>query len=235
MRIIAYLRVSTESQVTYGRNGIAAQRFACEEWAKKNNRIIHKFYQDAGYSGALPLHRRPGLLQAINDIQKGDILLVYRTDRIARVKKTLYDIKGELERKKCKLLSTMGEGTEATDEYDLNAGIMEDASEFLLSVERRLARVRTKHRMDEKKANNERMGHIPFGFRVCDDGVHLQSFDDEQRIIEAMQFLVSNGTSIRKAAKIMNDRKLLNRNSKPWTHASFFRIVSRQGALAKQK
>ena len=234
MRVIAYLRVSSIKQVQSGRDGISAQRYACEEYAKKNNLVIDRFFEDIGLSGALKIHRRPGLVGALNDLKKGDTLLVYKTDRLARTKEILYAIKEDVEKKKCRFISCLGEGTESKGKYDFTARMSEETAEFALSMERLLAEIRTKNKMDEKKSKNERVGHIPFGMKLSDDGVHLEQDPKEQEIMMYMQQLRRDGYSITKASAYLNERKLFNRGGIPWGRSSFFRISSRDRAEVKQ-
>lgn len=234
MRVIAYLRVSSIQQVQNGKDGISAQRYACEEFAKKSDFVIDMFFEDVGLSGALPIHRRLGLVNALNELKKGDVLLVYKTDRLARTKKILYAIKEEIEKKKCKFLSCLGEGTESKGKYDFTARMGEETAEFALSMERLLAEIRTKNKMDEKKSRNECVGHIPYGMKLAEDGVHLELCSQEQAIISVMRELKESGTPIRKAACILNERNLLNRGNRPWNHGSFFRIMKRNRAVRIQ-
>ena len=234
MRIIAYLRVSSIQQVQNGKDGISAQKYACEEYAKKHSLVIDRFFEDVGMSGALPIHRRLGLVNSLNELKKGDVLLVYKTDRLARTKKILYSIKDEIEKKKCKFLSCLGEGTESTGKYDFTARMSEETAEFALSMERLLAEIRTKNKMDEKKSKNECVGHVPFGMKLAEDGIHLELCEKEQQVLATIRELREQGYSIRKGADILNERELFNRDKRLWNYGSFFRIMTRNRAVGKQ-
>lgn len=58
------------------------QRKLCEEFARKHNMTVAAVVEDPDVSGADEC--RPKLVDAVNMLKKGDILLVYRLDRIAR-------------------------------------------------------------------------------------------------------------------------------------------------------
>lgn len=235
MRIIAYLRVSTDKQVQNGKDGISAQKYACEQFAKNKGWCIDEFVEEAGLSGALKISRRPGLMSAIERIKKGDILIVYKLDRLARTRQVLDKIIEEVEeKKKARIISSLGEGTETKNRYDFNARMGENTAIFALSMERTLAEIRTKNKMDEKKSKNECVGHIPYGFKLCDDGLHLEVNIDEQKIIKEMAILREQGLTIRKAANVLNEKNLFNRGNRPWTYSAFFRICNRHGAVANQ-
>ena len=89
--------------------------------------------------------------------------------------------------------------------------------------------------MDEKKSKNECVGHIPYGFKLCQDGVHLEQCEEEQNVIVAMLQLRDQGISTRKGAKILNDMNLFNRGNKPWSRSAFLRILTRHGADVNRK
>ena len=77
MNFIAYLRVSTASQVESGA-GLDAQEDACRRVAGE----LAGIYRDEGVSGKTGLHKRPELLKAINELRKGDALIVAKRDRL---------------------------------------------------------------------------------------------------------------------------------------------------------
>lgn len=85
MRLIAYLRVSSASQVDGF--GLDVQRKAVRRWAKANGHRIVDEQVDAGVSGALDAADRPALSAALQALRKppcADGLVVARLDRLAR-------------------------------------------------------------------------------------------------------------------------------------------------------
>jgi DNA invertase Pin-like site-specific DNA recombinase len=85
MRLIAYLRVSTDAQAEHGL-GLDIQRRAIRAWAKsQGHRIVH-WHSDEGISGSNGVESRQGLLDALNDLEAADAqgLVMYRLDRLAR-------------------------------------------------------------------------------------------------------------------------------------------------------
>ena len=187
--------------------------------------VLHKSFSDAGLSGALPIHRRPGLQQALNEIEKGDILLVAYRDRLARDTEVMCDINKFVRTKKAKIVSCAGEGTESEDQYDLASAIAYYASDFLSKMEQVLAKVRIKKKLDEKRSKGERCGYIPFGKKLTDDGIHVDDCEDEKKIIEEMRSLELAGYSLAKIADNLNKRHLYNRDGKKWNYASVYRIL----------
>ena len=69
LRLVAYLRVSTDEQAQSGL-GLEAQGHACRQWAAREGfDLAGPFANDV--SGAAPLDRRPGLLDAIGALLEG--------------------------------------------------------------------------------------------------------------------------------------------------------------------
>lgn len=84
MRLIGYVRVSTDSQVDGF--GLAEQERAIRRWARANGHRVVEVLQDAGLSGALDAVDRPGLAAALDALLRPDVdgLVVARLDRFAR-------------------------------------------------------------------------------------------------------------------------------------------------------
>lgn len=80
MRVIAYLRVSTDEQAT----GIEAQRAAIREEIERRDWPEPEWVIDEGFSGGNT--RRPGLRAALDALAEGraDALVVSRMDRLSR-------------------------------------------------------------------------------------------------------------------------------------------------------
>src|SRR4051794_6445675 len=83
MRAIIALRVSTDDQADAG-NGMNAQLDACRAWAAREGRPVVGPFLDEGVSGAAPLDKRPGLMGALAEVGKGDVLLFAKRDRLGR-------------------------------------------------------------------------------------------------------------------------------------------------------
>ncbi len=83
MRLVAYLRVSSVSQIDAW--GLDRQEAAIKKWARSNGHKIVHWSRDEGVSGTLDAIDRPGMSEAISLIGHGaDGLLVADLDRFAR-------------------------------------------------------------------------------------------------------------------------------------------------------
>jgi len=226
MKLYVYIRVSTDYQTESGA-GLSAQRDACQKWAEEQEMVVDSVFSEEGVSGSTSLEKRPALIEAINMLQEGDVLLVAKRDRLGRDIIHVAMIEAAINRKKSRVISVAGEGTTGEDPSSILMRRMIDAfSEF----ERNIICERTKAAMQAKKKKNERVGHIPFGFRLSEDGVHLEECPKENSILKQIQKLKEKGLSTRKIAKEMNKREAFNRGGSRWNHASIHRVMTKMAA-----
>ncbi len=85
MKILVYLRVSTDRQADEGL-GLEVQEAACRAWAKAHKHRVVAVLCDRGISGAKDLDDRPALADALTALKAGEAagIVVYRLDRLAR-------------------------------------------------------------------------------------------------------------------------------------------------------
>lgn len=221
MKVIGYLRVSTDQQAESGL-GLDAQRIACEEYAKKVGCDQIEIFKDEGLSGSLSLDKRPGMLAAISSLKKGDILVVAKRDRLGRDPLVVAMIEAAISRKEARIVSTAGEGTDSDDPSSILMRRMIDA---FGEYERLVIKARTKAALGAKKSRGERVGHIPFGYKLAEDGLHIEADELEKDILRQMRELRRNGLSIRDIADEMNRREAFNRGQAKWNHASIHRVM----------
>ena len=222
MKILAYIRLSTEAQADSGA-GLEAKLNACENYAKRQGLTIHKIFRDEGIGGAVDLENRPGLMDLLNELQKGDVLLCAKRDRLARGDNMAL-IQMTVNKKKARLISCAGEGTEG-DQDDPMSYMMRGMTDLFAGFERLLIKSRTKAALQAMKREGKRVGHIPFGFQQAQDGIYLEESPEEQDILRQMSELKAEGLSIQDIANALNERNAFNRGGSRWNHASVHRIM----------
>ncbi|MDP2815837.1 MAG: recombinase family protein [Rectinemataceae bacterium] len=221
MKYIIYQRVSTEEQADT-RNGLNAQADSCKVYISRSAGELLSVHSDEGISGAASLDKRPGLLAAIGELGKGDVLIVAKRDRLGRDPLVLAMIEASVNRKGARVISASGEGTENDDPSSILMRRMVDAfSEY----ERLIIKARTKAALQAKKARNERVGHIPFGYRLAADGKHLEPCEYERAILEEIGALKASGLSLRGIAQELNRKGLTNRGNE-WKHVAVSRVAA---------
>ncbi len=226
MRILAYIRVSTEQQSESGA-GLSAQINSCQKWADLQGLPLHSVFSDEGISGSTGIEKRPSLMDAINCLEKGDVLIVAKRDRIGRDPIHVAMIEASAKRKGARIVSAAGEGTEDNNPSSVFMRRLIDAfSEF----ERNIICERTRAAMQAKRAKGERVGHIPFGYRLSNDNIHIEKDQAEQLILKQIMDLMEQGLSTRKLAAEMNRRGAFNRGGSKWNHASIHRVMTKMAA-----
>lgn len=85
MKIIGYVRVSTDDQADSGL-GLAAQREAISGAASARGWELVDIVEDAGVSGTVALESRPGFSSILRDLESGavDGVVVAKLDRLSR-------------------------------------------------------------------------------------------------------------------------------------------------------
>ena len=219
MKYVIYLRVSTDQQAQSGL-GLEAQRQCCLSFIKEKGAQVLE-YADEGYSGALEMEKRPALLEALNILDKGDILLIAKRDRIGRDPIVNAMIERAVERKKARLISA---GGDTNNDNDPSSILMRRMVDAFAEYERLIIGARTKAALGVKKKRNERVGYIPYGFKLCDDNIHLEINEDEQKILSYIADMRKNGLSLRQMAINLNEVEYFNRKGLPWNYVSVSRV-----------
>lgn len=232
MKAILYIRVSTSEQNL----GPEAQREAADAWARAQGVDIREVFTDHGISGGkgingfeLDLDKRPALLHAIDSLESEEILLVAKRDRLARDSILAGMIERLVARKGAKIVSADGAGNGDGPEAQLLRNIVNAFAEY----ERLLIKARTKSALAIKKTKGERVGQIPYGKKLADDGIHLEDDSKEQEVIKDIIRLRDEGSSLRAIARELNARGVPARQQPgskrqpEWRHVIVSRIIAR--------
>jgi DNA invertase Pin-like site-specific DNA recombinase len=221
MRAIIYGRVSTDEQGQSGA-GLAAGSDACRGFAERQGWSVAGEYTDEGVSGATGLDKRPALLEAIASMSKGDILLVSKRDRLGRDPIAVAMIEAAIKRKGGRVVSAAGEGTESDDP---TAILMRRIVDAFSEYERLIIKARTKAGLQAKKRRGERVGQLPLGHDLADDGKHLIPNPDEQAAIAMVKGLRAEGRTIRAIVDEMNARAIPTKENGRWHIPTVARIL----------
>lgn len=224
MNAISYIRVSTEEQTESGA-GLAAQADACQAYAQRAGLEVVASYSDESISGAAGLDKRPGLLEAIAGLGRGDVLVVAKRDRLGRDPIVVAMVEAAVRRKGARVVSAAGEGTEGDGPTDvLMRRIVDAFSEY----ERLVIGARTKAALQAKIKRNERVGKVRFGYRLAGDGTTLVEDAGEQEAIGIINQLHNRGESLRAIAAELNRRGIRTKaGASEWMHTSVNRILQR--------
>jgi len=225
-RAVGYVRVSTTGQAVDGVS-LAAQRARIEAWSVATGSDLAAVHVDAGLSGGRA-DNRPGLQAAITEAcATRGALVVYSLSRLARSTRDAIAIAEKLERSGADLVSL----TENIDTTGAVGKLFFRMMAALAEFERDQIAERTTDALRHKKRNGERVGRIPFGSDLADDGVRLIENPDEQRIIAMIESLRSAGISYRAIAAELHRRGIAAKGGGRW-HASSVRHIAMQRVAA---
>ena len=221
-RCIAYARVSTNNQAEKGCS-LDAQKAKMAAYATLYDLELVEVIEDAGVSAKTL--ERDGLKRALAMLKAGeaDALLVVKLDRLTRSVRDLDT-----------LISTwFADGRYALMSVGEQIDTRSAAGRLVLNVlasvsqwEREATGERTSVAMQHKKANGERVGSVPLGFRLAADGIHLEEDETEQEIIAIARELREAGISYRAIARALCERGFHSRTGRELAATQIARMVA---------
>jgi len=202
MKVVAYLRVSTDRQAEEGL-GLDVQQQAIRAWAKQHGHRVALWARDEGVSGSNGLDTRDGLLDALAALRSGQGkgLVVYRLDRLARdliVQETLL---GELRRMGAEVFSTSpSEAAYLTDDPDdPSRALIRQVLGAVAQYERAMIALRLRSgRRRKAERGGYAYGSPPFGWEAKDG--ELIEHPAEQVVLARIRELHGEGRSLREIA-----------------------------------
>lgn len=227
MKVIGYIRVSTDEQASSGQS-LDAQRAKVEGYAKLYELELVDVIEDAGQSAKTI--NRDGLRRALTMLRcgKAEGLVIAKLDRLTRsVADWQQLIDGYFGDKAGKQLFSVA------DSIDTRTAAGRLVLNVLLSVaqwEREAIGERTRDALQHKISKGERCGKIRFGFNLADDGKMLVENPEEQAIISIIRELRDAGKSLRDIAAELTARGVFTKERNvEWTHTAVNRILKRAG------
>jgi site-specific DNA recombinase len=223
---IGYVRVSTAGQAADGVS-LDAQAARVRAWCGANGYQLVGVHVDAGLSGKRA-DNRPGLQAALSDVCKaGGALVVYSLSRLARSTKDAISIAERLDKAGADLVSL----TERIDTTTAAGKMVFRMLAVLAEFERDLVSERTTAALAHKRSQRQRIGDIPYGWRLADDGVALLPVESEQAVIVRMVALRADGGSYRAVADELTRSGVPTKKGRgAWTHQAVASILRRASA-----
>lgn len=220
MRIVGYVRVSTEMQADEGYS-LIAQKQDIERYCQLYNLELLDIITDNGLS-ACNLER-PGIQRALKMLSIGlaEGLVVAKLDRLTR---SVRDLSYLLEKyfTKYALMSV-------ADKIDTTSASGRLVLNIIMSVaqwEREAISERVKKAMDVKRCRGERIGSIPYGKMLSADKIHLEDNPDEGIVISAAKDMKEGQMTYREICKRLNVSGNRNREGRPFTLSAVHKMVT---------
>lgn len=214
MKHIAYIRVSTSKQS----EGPKAQLDAIERWAASAGVEISETYSEV-VSGGAPIEKRDVLMDAIEALSAGDVLVAAKRDRIGRSVLLTAIVEGMVRRRGASIAVCEGVSNDETPEAQLMRTMVDAFAEY----ERAIIKARTRAALASKRARGEATGGNPrYGFKKV--GKLLVEDDHEQACLARMRELRAGGMSYQAIADTMASDGLKPRGDK-WHLTSVVRAL----------
>lgn len=220
MRVVGYIRVSTEQQADEGVS-LAAQEAQLRAYCATYGHELISIEADAASASSL---ERDGLTRALELLKPGkaDALVVCKLDRLSR---SVRDLDALLSRYfaggRYSLISV-------AEHVDTSSAAGRMVLNMLMSVsqwEREAISERTRAALQHKKARGQRVGQIPYGWQLGADGVRLERHEGEQRIIELIGELRAGGMSLRGIVDALNSHSEPAARGHRWHLTSVARLI----------
>lgn len=228
MRYIIYQRVSTDKQ------DVENQLHHCINYIKAcPDYTSHLLFEDPDVSASLAMEKRPGIMQLLETVRSGDRVVIAKLDRLSRDTPEMINICRMIRKKGAEILS-LCEGRIEDWMLGIFGAIAQKEREDII--------LRTKNALSKKKANGERTGHIPYGYRLVQDikrtkenkhiEIKLIESQEELRVLREIASLRASKVSYVDMAFILNKKKMYNRGS-PWSKSALCRVYNNH--LKRQK
>ena len=223
MKAIAYSRVSTEDQASFGVS-ISTQEERILQYAGLYDIEIMEVIKDAGFSAKNM--KRPGIQLVLGMMEKKEIeaVIVAKLDRLTRNIRDLADLV-DLANKKGIALISVGEHI---DTGSAAGRMMVNMIGTISQWEREVIGERTAVALRFKRSAGQRYNKNPlFGFQH--DAGRLVPCDGEMVIIDEIISMHRAGFSYGKTARELNARQIQARDGGRWYAESVKRVIMRSG------
>ncbi len=221
MKVIGYIRVSTDEQATAGVS-LDAQRAKLEQYCSLYDLELVDVVVDAGAS-AKNL-RRDGLQSALAALDAGTAagLLVAKLDRLTRSVRDLSDLLEGYFGTRFSLLSVAEKVDTGSAAGRMILNIMATVSQW----EREVIGERTSAALQHKIAQGEHVGAPALGWEVCEG--KLQKLDAEQAVVDRILDLRRNGLTLRAVADTLTAEGHRTKRGGKWFASTVKAVLDRQ-------
>jgi len=227
MKLVGYIRVSTEEQAKEGLS-LDAQKIKIQKYASLWNSNLVEIVADPGISAGKPLEERKGGKRVLDlvDEKKVDGVIALKLDRLFRNASDCLNVVEKWDRDSISLhLIEMGQQAVNT------AGPM---GKFFITImagvaelERNQIRERTAMVMQHMKEQGLYTGgRPPYGYKVEDGRIVVNK--EEKDIIDLIITMKSDGHYLKQIAAYLKERGIVSRSGKPLGITQIQRILKRE-------
>lgn len=235
MRLVAYLRVSSNGQVDG--YGFDLQRDHIRKWAKTNNHKIAAEYTDA-VTGRYDAPDRPGLSEALQLVRKppeADGIVVAKLDRLARALTVQEAILALVWREGGRVFTAeTGEVLQDDPDDPMRTAIRQMSGVFAELDRRTIVKRLRDGRRAKAEAGRHAVGAYVFGTQGIGKGRERDAGprEDEQATIRRILELRATGTPYRQIAATLDAEGLKPRRAATWSAMAVRNIAIREEVTA---
>lgn len=199
------------------------QEELCRAHAAKQGWGLRSVHRDEAVSGKA--FDRPGLEGALADLHRGDVLLVYDRDRIARSVLFAELTRRQVQGAGARIVAVSGDVAGDSPESVFVRQILDAVAE----LERKRIASKTKHAMLAHQRNGRRMGrHPPYGYRISEEDPSRLAPDlRERRAVRRIRELAAEGLSPCLIARRLDEELPGLARGKRWYPKAVAKIVGR--------
>ena len=213
-----YTRVSTEDQAQEGFS-LDAQLDKLRAYCKARGWVIAGEYVDDGYSGRNI--KRPAYQKMIGEMDKWDMLLVIKMDRIHRNSKNFMLMMEYLKKEEKEFVSM----TESLDTSTAMGRFVMDIIQRIAQLESEQIGERVYVCMEQKaRTNGGVLGfNIPYGYNYVDGKLLIN--DKEAKVVKNIYLCYIDGKSMGEIAKMLNMAKIPTKRGGFWAKKTISKIL----------
>lgn len=223
MKVLGYVRVSTEEQAREGVS-LDAQEAKLRQYCALYELELVAVIRDAGAS-AKTLDR-PGLRQALAALEAGEAegILVAKLDRLTRSVRDLGDLVDGFFASKFSLLSVADQIDTRTAGGRLVLNILASVSQW----EREAIGERTSAALRHKISRGEHVGAPGLGARV--EAGNLVADQDEAETVARIHDLAAEGRTLRAIASVLDQEGRRTKRGGKWAAETVRKVLARRAA-----
>ena len=220
MRAIAYTRVSTQEQAESGLS-LTGQRERIAAYCTAKNWELVETVEDAGVSGGTLV--RPGLSRVLELVRRRqvDVVVTLKLDRLTRSVRDLGDLVETFDHAQVAFATV-------TDNFDTTTANGKLVLNILGSVaqwERDIIAERTSDAMQVARSQGRRVGAVPFGFTLTEDGGTLEPDAEKLAVVVEIAEQRRNGGTLRGIARTLNAAGIATAHAATWTAEQVRRVL----------
>jgi site-specific DNA recombinase len=197
----------------------------CMDYATSQGWTFKSWHKDEAISGDVDMVDRPGLVEAVGALRKGDVLLVWRRDRIARSVLVAEYTRRKVDAAGAKIVAVEGDVDGEGPEVTLVRQVLDAVAEY----ERKLIGARTRSHLRTQQRSGKRVSKIPpYGYMPDpSDPTRLVEDPREQPAVRRVLELAGQGLTYSKIAyRLRKELPTLCRGEK-WSPHTVKKIMER--------